>query len=230
MIVSIHQPHVFPWLGYVDKMAKSDVFILFDNAQYVKHEWQNRNYVKSPNGKVFVTIPVAKSRLSTSIAEKRTRPCKEWHGATLEKLSSYYRTTRFWPQLGEQVSGALKTRTDSLVDIATSMLAVLCDHFSIKARICRASQLAPRQGNASEYLADLVQQVGGTHYLSGEGGHGYLELNQFEKSGIDVVWQSFSHPTYDQQFMELGFIPNLFALDLLFNHGPRSRSILNASV
>lgn len=226
MIVSIHQPHFLPWLGFFEKVDRSDVFILLDNVQFEKNGWQNRNRIKGANGWQWLTVPVYQ-RFPQTIAETMINNTVDWRRKHWNAIVSNYSRAPYFHELRPPFEEAYRRSWDGLVDLNIHLLTVVFDLLGLHRRVCLASEYAASQ-TPSERLADLCAAVGGDVYLAGEGGHDYLDISTFEEKGIRVEFQQFQHPVYPQLFG--AFEAHLSVIDLLFNCGGQSLDIIRGRV
>jgi WbqC-like protein len=218
--VVVLQPGYLPWLGFFDQLRRADVFVYYDDVQYDKHGWRNRNRVKTQNGPVWLTVPVRHAgRGLPRILDVEIDSRKPWarkHVATIRQ--AYARApylTRYLPQLEE----LLERRWDRLVDLDIACSGLMAEWFGLARRFERSSALGVR-GDKSGRLVNICQRLGASTYVSGEAARGYLDVSLFDGSGIQVEWQQYVHPTYPQ--LHGDFLPFLSALDLLLNCGERS--------
>jgi hypothetical protein len=217
MIVAIHQPNLFPWLGYFDKMRQADVFVLLDIVPFTKGGYQNRIRLKGVKGPQWLTVPVmTRGRLGQPTCDVLTaadRPWRRNHTATLEML--YHKAPAF-SDLMPHVTGLYGTATDRLVDFAVPGIAWMRECLNIRTRLVKASDLHVT-GSASGLLVNLVRSLGGTTYLSGPSGRSYLDIEPFERAGIRVAFHAFAPFEYPQ--LSSPFAGGLSTLDYLFNVG-----------
>jgi hypothetical protein len=234
MIVAVHQPHYLPWLGYLDRMIKADVFIVFDHVQFERRNYQNRTQIRIDGQARWLTVPVLQHSQKERIVDKQIdNPWEEgnrWWGPNhFQTLRHAYRHARFFDLYSARLRDILETRWERLVELNQALLDFLRDALEIRTPLVRSSELAV-PGARSELLLNLCRVVGGDSYLAGMGGsRNYLEVDTFERAGVRVLWQEFRHPHYPQCGPE-PFIPGLSALDLLFNCGPRSAAILRGEM
>lgn len=223
MIISIHQPQYLPWLGYFDKISKSDVFVLLDNVQFKKNEWQNRNRIKTARGWQWLTVPMI-HKFTQKIYEVKINNTVHWGKKHLNTLVTNYSKAAFFRQHIAFFEQAFAREWRCLVDLNIHFIRYLADGLGLsEKRLIRASAYDLRE-DATERLIDLCKQLQGDVYLSGRDGAKYLNTALFEKEGIQVVFQDYHHPQYPQLYG--AFEPSLSAVDLLFNCGPESRSVL----
>lgn len=223
--ITIHQPECLPWLGFLDKALRVDVFVLLDSVQYRKDYFQNRNRIRTATGWTWLTVPVStKDRSRTLIREiEIVDGDGRWRRKHLAQWKTNYRTApyadAYLPFLEELYSRPHRR----LVDFNLEVISWLFRQFGVRTEVRLASE-QPSHGAATELNLSLCEAAGATVYLSGIGGKDYLDETPFRRAGIRVEYQEFRHPTYTQQHEP--FLPCMTALDLLFNHGPDSARIL----
>ncbi len=230
MLVAIHQPHYVPWLGYLDRMAKADLFIVLDHVQFERRNYQNRTRIRLEGESKWLTVPVVQLSQKESVVDKRVdnseSGSRAWGPNHFKTLKYAYRKAPFFAQYEPRLREILEARWDKLVDLDLAMLDFLREAFEVRTPIRRSSTMKA-QGARSELLLNLCTEVGpGSVFLGGLGGsREYLDQQAFAAAGIGVQWQQFTHPIHEQ----CGggeFIPGLTALDLLFNCGPAGRELL----
>lgn len=219
------QPGYLPWLGFFDQMRRADVFVYYDDVQFDKNGWRNRNRVKSPAGQYhWLTVPVIQSgRSEQRIDEVEIDNRAAWPRKHLGTIAQFYGAAphrrRYLPQLEE-----LLTRPwESLVELDIATTALLCEWLGLACSPIRSSELDV-SGDPTGRLVGLCRHFGADRYLSGSSGRDYLDVPAFEHEGVDVVWQDYHHPEYPQLHGE--FLPYLSVLDLLLNCGEQSLEII----
>ena len=224
MILAAHQPHYLPWLGYLDKMSRGDVFVLMDDLQYEAQNFQNRNRIKLNNGAGWLTVPLERGHQSDRICDKRIRndsnPKEHWARRHWTSIETHYRRAPHFDRYAPALEDMYARRWDTLLDLQLHVLELCRGWFGIAVPVVRSSSLA-LEGTRTERIADMCRKVGAKVYLSGRGGStGYLDEGLLARSGVSVAWQSFQHPTYEQRYPQLGFVSHLAFLDALMNAGP----------
>ena len=217
MILAAHQPQFMPWLGYFDKMLRSDMFVLLDNVQFKKNEWQNRNRVLMNGAPTWLTVPVL-HHFGQNICEVPVNNAGDWKSKHLKTLRQCYGKTPFFKEVYEQVLGLYAAERKELCTINLDSIELLKKNLGIGTRTVLASGLT-LEGVSTARLVNLCLQMGADTYLAGTGGHDYMDLGLFQKAGIKVIFQEYKHPEYNQGGS--AFVPYLSALDLLFHCGPQ---------
>ncbi len=230
MIVAAHQPHYLPWLGYLDKLIKADVFVVMDDLQYEAQNYQNRQRIKLNNGAAWLTVPLERGAQSDRICDKRIAnggsPREHWQRRAWMTLRTHYGKAPHWAAYAAELEDVFTRPWQRLVDLDLHMLELARRWLAITGPVLQSSSLG-LEGQKTDRIIDLCRKVGAHVYLSGRGGStDYLDVEALRRAGITVMWQSFAHPTYPQRYAQLGFVPNLAFLDLLLNCGPDSRQLL----
>jgi len=217
MILAAHQPQYLPWLGYLDKIDRADVFVVLDRVQFKKNEWQNRNRIKRPGGWHWLTVPVRhrfpQGVHEVEIADPRWR---RKHQRSLQ--AAYGQAAYFEHELGllDEVYGR---EWNDLLSLNLKILRHLTERFDIETPIVLAGDFEnPSQNHADGRLISLCRLLNADTYLAGAGGRAYMDLSLWRKAGIRVEFQDFEHPVYPQ--LHGAFTPGLSAVDLLFHCGP----------
>jgi hypothetical protein len=223
MIIAIHQPQYLPWLGYFDKIEQSDVFVFLDNVQFKKNEWQNRNKIKTSDGWQWLSVPVIHS-FGQKIFEVEINNTVQWGRKHLNALVTHYSKAPFFQDHIDFFEKTYSQEWRHLAEINIHLIYYLTDTLGMKnKKFILASDLSAKEGS-TERLADICRQLSCDVYLSGRDGSKYLDLDLFEQEGIQVIFQDYKHPQYPQLYGD--FEPFLSVIDLLFNCGPESLSIL----
>jgi len=187
MVISIHQPEHFPYMGYFQKMAQADMFVILDNVNYRKNYYQNRNRFLNTNGvEEWFSIPVEKDATKKWIKDVVVNNSQNWRKKLLTKLNQNFKLD-------------LEYIYDSsnLLEINTRSIEWGRDKLGIKVPMVNASDLGV-SGNKSELLANICNKLNATKYISGPSGKDYLELSYF--NGIEV---EFFSPKVDNYFSSL---------------------------
>jgi hypothetical protein len=230
MLVAIHQPHYVPWLGYLDRMAKADLFIVLDHVQFERRNYQNRTAIRCEDQNKWLTVPVVQLSQKERIVDKQVDNSeggsRAWGPTHFKTLKFAYRKAPFFGHYAPRLQEILEARWERLVDLDLAMLDFLRDAFEIRTPLKRSSEMSAG-GARSELLLNLCKEIGpGTTFLGGMGGsRNYLDHAAFAAAGIGTAWQEFKHPAYEQ-CGSAPFIPGLMSLDMLFNCGPQSRELL----
>jgi hypothetical protein len=224
MILAVHQPQYLPWLGYLHKIAACDLFIFLDDVQYKKREFQNRNKIKTPQGPLWLTVPVVtKHKQLQKINEVMIDNETGWNGDHWKSIERNYAHADFLGEhraFFEKLYGA---GHDSLSALSMEIIEYMLSYLMINTTRKLSSEFN-LTSTSTERIIDLCKKTGADAYLSGAGGKDYMDEALFQKNGIRLMYQDFKHPEYKQ--LHGKFEPYLSAADLLLNCGPESRAIL----
>lgn len=223
--VCIHQPDFAPYLGFFYRLLLVDLFIAYDDAQFVKGGWHHRDKIKTLKGVSWLTLPVHRGPLGRPISEvSLTQNHKEWK-RFLNLLKENYGNTKYFDVYFPKLAEICEGRYERMLDLNMALLEYFYEIFEIRVQSIMSSSLNVK-GSNNERLVKMIKAVDGTHYLSGTGARAYLDERLFEKSGLVVEWQEYSPPVYPQLFGD--FVPDLSCIDVVFNCGPRSAEILRS--
>jgi hypothetical protein len=216
--VAIVQSNYIPWKGYFDLMARVDEFILYDDVQYTRRDWRNRNRLKSPEGVRWLTIPVqVKGRYLQRIDETLVSDPR-WGELHWRTLTGWYGKAPFFKRYREILEGLYRgTREYELSAINRRFLETLRDLLGIATPL-RSSGEYPGEGHKTERLLGICQAAGASRYISGPAAKEYLDEERFRAAGIEVQWMSYEgYPEYPQ--LHPPFEHGVSVLDLLLNVG-----------
>lgn len=219
---AILQSSYVPWKGYFDIIGSVDEFILYDDVQYSKNGWRNRNRIKTRDGTAWITIPVLmKGRFGQPIREVEIGDPR-WAARHWMSIQSHYARAAWFPELAPVLAGLYRRAAVEplLSRVNEIFLRAICDLLGIGTRITHSSDYVSR-GDRVDRLVELCGQVGAGEYLSGPAARAYLDESRFAEKGIAVRWMDYSgYPEYHQLFSP-PFIHEVSILDLLLNEGPQ---------
>ena len=214
------QPGYLPWLGFFDQLHRSDVFVYYDDVQYDKHGWRNRNRIKTQSGPLWLTVPVRHgSEGLPRILDVEIDTRTPWARKHVASIRQAYARAPFLATYMPALEELLHRNWERLVDLDVACTGLMAEWFGLRRRIERSSTLDVG-GDRSERLVNICRHLGASRYVSGDSARSYLDVPLFERHGILVEWQQYTHPVYPQ--LHGGFVSHLSALDLLLNCGDRA--------
>jgi hypothetical protein len=214
--LAAHQPQYLPWLGYFDKIARVDLFVLLDTVQYKKNEWQNRNRIRTERGWQWLTVPVH-YRFPMTLRQVTVDETAPWRRKHREALRTHYGRAPHRDAVLPAIETLLERAYPSLADLNTQTVRVLAGLLGLRTPIVLASTLAGLPDGADDRLIALCHRYGCSRYLAGAGGQAYMDLEAWRRAGVGVDFQEFSVPAHSQVYP--GWEPNLSAIDWLMNRG-----------
>jgi len=185
-VVAIHQPNFFPWLGYFDKLARADTFVLLDTVEFSKGSRTNRVEIEVNGEPHWITAPVQRAGIGGPIADVVFDEQRDWRTKIVKTLQQNYAGV-------EAVEDLVRCGESRLAAYNEHAIRQLAAKLAIATPIVRASDLAV-DGRASELLIAIVRAVGGGAYLAGGGAGGYQDDAAFAAAGIDLIPQEFDAP------------------------------------
>lgn len=227
MIVSIHQPHFLPWLGYFNKVFNSDVFVWLHNVQYRKNYFQSRTRIKNPqNAEPFwLTVPVH-APLGIQIDQVH-QANNRWVSGMVKTLEQFYKKSAHYKSIAPELISIITSGETNLDQLNYKLFQLLLSKLNFEGKVVRVEELLPLSEEPNERLIEICRKLGADGYIAGKGGRNYVNINQWNAAGVPVYWQEFKVESvvYPQQGQ--GFIPGLSIIDCIFNIGLEStRSLI----
>ena len=227
MIVVILQPSYIPWRGYFDQIRRADLFIFYDDVQYDKHGWRNRNQIKTAQGKKWMTIPVHSGGVTQGIRIKDVKIdwCTAWPQQHLRSLTSSYNRAPYFKKYLPFLETVYARHDDAIADFTIELSIALARELGIQhTRFLRSSELEGITGERTDRLIQILTKVGATHYVSGPSAQDYIAPEKFSRAGIGLEFMEYHYPEYSQLYPP--YDPQVSILDLLFMKGEMSRQYL----
>lgn len=216
--VAILQSNYIPWKGYFDLIGSVDEFIIYDEMQFTKNDWRNRNKIKTKEGVHWITIPVINKSLSQKINQTNVFN-NLWATKHFKTISMNYSKAKYFKKYND-LFNELYNRAkhlNNLSDINYFFLTEICKILKIDTKISLSTEYNLIEGKTKR-LIDLCKQVGATEYISGPTAKCYIEEDLFKQAGINLIWMDYSgYPEYNQLYPP--FIHGVSIIDLIFNEG-----------
>ena len=224
--VAILQSNYIPWKGYFDLIASVDEFILYDDMQYTRRAWRNRNKIMTPNGLQWLSIPVqVKGKFYQAINETKVVD-HDWVDTHWKGIQMNYARAKYFGEYKDRIRAVYEKcrEEDYLSRINYLFITEICDILGITTKITWSSDYTLIDGK-TERLVQLVRDAGGDYYLSGPAAKDYIVPELFSDAGVELAWMSYEgYPEYTQLSKE--FDHHVSVLDLIFNEGPNARSFM----
>jgi hypothetical protein len=221
-VVSIRQPGYLPYMGFFKKIQSCDIFVFLDDVQFEKNDWDNRNKIKTSEGIMWLTVPVV-HKFGQKLNEIKIANNGNWKDKHRKAIKLNYQKSRFFENYWTEIDDILAKEWDTLIDLNFILIDYFSSKMGINTKTIRSSELNIKS-TGSERLLEICKKVSSDTYLSGELGKNYLDEEIFKQSNIKIIYEKFQHPIYTQ----LGniFQSNMSIIDLLFNEGEKSKTIL----
>lgn len=215
-VFSGHQPNFLPYMGYIYKMFRSDVFVLDDDVQYSRTEYHNTNYIKVNGNRFKVTVPVS-YEFGDMINEVKICYERDWVGKLLKTVQMNYGKAPFFKEGYALLEKHLGQKHEYLVDLNIGLLREIAENFGLGCKIVIASEEVPTSLKNNERNVRQCIALGGDIYYSGVGGKEYNDEELYRQNGIGLVYSDYEPISYRQQGR--GFVENLSVIDYIFNQG-----------
>lgn len=220
MNVVILQPSYIPWRGYFDQIRRADLFIFYDDVQYDKHGWRNRNQIKTSQGRQWLTIPVYSKGVTngTPIRDVCIDWSKPWVKNHLKTLVVTYNKAPYFRDYMPLLESYYNRCDEYLADFTIETSKSLSRQLGLTStRFMRSSEMTGLEGQKTDRVISILKQVGATHYICGPSASSYMEPEKFQQAGITFEYMEYNYPEYPQLYPP--FDPFVSILDLLFMVG-----------
>lgn len=221
MLVAIHQPNFFPWLGYFDKIRRAEAFVFLDAADYPRAgsggmgSWVNRVQLSIQGEARWVTCPLKRLGLGSPILAAEIDDGQPWRRKLLRKLEANYGRAAQFDRAMTILAPLLGLAETNLAAFNIATITAIAGRLELTTRFLSQSEIA-HEGTATERLISLVKAVGGKAYLAGGGASGYQQDDLFQQAGIDLIYQEYSPQRYGPPER---FLPGLSVIDYLMHDG-----------
>ncbi|MEJ5202730.1 MAG: WbqC family protein [Anaerolineales bacterium] len=216
----ILQPSYIPWRGYFHQIAKADVFVFYDDVQYDRRGWRNRNRIKTPQGVRWLTIPVHSKGYQiahTPINQIRIAWERPWNAEHWKTIKFSYSKAPFFSQYAPLLEQFYQRHDEYLADFCIDFTITLAKELGItETRFIRSSELKV-SGVKTDRLLNILRLLNATHYITGPAAQNYLEEEKFHQAGISLEYMHYDYPKYPQLYPP--YEPQVSILDLLFMTG-----------
>lgn len=224
--VVVLQPGYLPWLGYFDQVATADVFVFYDDVQFDKNGWRNRNRLLGSDGPQWITVPVKLAgNAFAPIRDVETVRPDHWPKKHLATIRTLYGRAPFfdwcYPELERYLLGR---EYRFVIDLCLEGHAVLTKLLGLATPTRFSSELGHQEGGRTERLVSICKDLGATRYISGAAARSYMEEELWREAGIALAYQDYPHPIH-RQWGE-AFVSHLSIVDALMFVGPETRAFL----
>lgn len=217
----ILQPSYIPWRGYFQQVAVADLFVFFDDVQYDRRGWRNRNRIKTANGSIWLTVPVLNKgsrRDSTPINEIAINWDEPWPKKHWRTIELAYSKAPFFEEYAPRIKPLYERHDELLSDFTIASTEMLAGLIGISdTRFVRSSSLGA-EGTKSERLLDILAKVGADEYVSGPSADDYIEESLFDAHGVSLEYVGYDYEPYEQ--VHPPYDPQVSLIDLIFMQGP----------
>jgi hypothetical protein len=218
------QPSFVPWRGFFHQIQKADVFVFYDDVQYDKHGWRNRNRIKTAAGPRWLTVPVfhrGNVEHTIPIKDIRIDTHADWRRKHLLTLELSYAKAPFFDRYAPYLREVYGREWTLLADLTIETTIALARELGLATRFVRSSELGVA-GDRNSRLVSILRSVGVTHYITGPSAKHYMDETLFAEAGISIEYMTYAYAEYPQ--LHPPYDPQVSILDLLFMTGPEAGS------
>jgi hypothetical protein len=223
--IAILQSNYIPWKGYFDIINSVDEFILFDDAQYTKNDWRNRNKIKAKNGLIWLTIPIRQS-FGQKIRDARVTNQK-WRKKHWRSISESFTRSPYFNEYRQNFEELYLSSNESFLSkINYLFITTICDILKINTKLSWSAEykILP---DKNDRLISLCKQASASSYLSGPSAKNYIDEKIFDEEGIRLTFMDYSnYPEYHQ--LHPPFTHFISIIDLIFNEGPNAPDFMKS--
>ncbi len=221
MKVAIMQPYFFPYIGYFQLIARSDVFVLHDDVQYIKGGWVNRNRILLNGESRMITLPVKKDAYHLPINARSyvedTRSRKD----IVNLVKQAYARAPFFADVFPLVEESLMFAENNVARYNENLIRRISDFMGLTTRIINSSDLQKDNSLAGESrVLEICKRLGATEYNNPQGGQTLYNFATFHESGLDLRFLVMRPVPYPQRAGS--FVPYLSVIDALLSNGPEN--------
>lgn len=217
MLLTAHQPAYLPWLGYFHKVAISDVLVILDEVQFEKNSFTNRNRIKTPQGDIWLTVPVLMTgHMGKKILDMEISNNTNWKEKHWKSIYLNYKKAPYFNKYADFFESVYKKEWEKLTELLDFLFLFFLKELGIQTRIFKQSELGVCT-KKQELILDLCKKLEADCFIFGKLGRDYADEGLFSGNKIKLYFQDYHHPVYTQLWGD--FIPNMSIIDLLFNIG-----------
>ena len=221
--VAILQSNYIPWKGYFDLIAKADVFVIYDEVQYTKNDWRNRNMIQTASGLQWITIPVRQERLVQKIYESKV-VIDNWAKKHVATLQGNYAKAVHFKSYKDQIFSLYENQSNFISEVNVTLIRGICKILGIGTEIIDSRELN-LEGDRNNRLLEACKKLNAKTYISGPAARSYLDVDLFNKEGIEIFWMDYSNYKEYKQVFE-PFQHSVTVLDLIFNTGAEAKNYM----
>jgi hypothetical protein len=221
--IAVMQPTYLPWIGYFGMIDMADVFIFYDDVQFVKQSWQQRNRIKTQDGWIWLVVPVFQN-FGQKINQVKINNNQNWPKKHWKSIQYNYSKAPFFNEYMAFIEEIYEKEWDYLADLNITLIKRISEFLGLDTEFMLSSELRGVEGTKTDRLINILKLIGADEYLTAPATKAYIEPEKFKGNDIMLYWYEFNHPTYKQLYGD--FVPHLSVIDLLFNTGGESINVI----
>ncbi|GHN02885.1 hypothetical protein WSM22_43740 [Cytophagales bacterium WSM2-2] len=224
--IGIMQPYIFPYIGYFQLIQAVDLFVLYDDVQYIKRGWINRNRILLDGKEHLFTIPCQNPSQNKLICETKVALDSKFKSKLIATFENAYRKAPYYSSVIPLVAKVLEDGNEFIDELAGNSIRMICSHLDIRSTLKSSKVYNNRELVREKRLIDICQRENSQHYVNAQGGKELYSKSEFASVGIDLSFIKSNSVNYDQ--MTPNFVPWLSIIDvLMFNSKDQVKELLN---
>jgi hypothetical protein len=217
-----------PWRGYFDFIDEVDIFVIYDDVQYTRKDWRNRNRIKTAAGTRWVTVPVHFSQDDkTRIQDAKIDYGQAWQRKHTGTILQAYLGAPYFKDYAEPLFARINTVYETISQLNVALMAWCMEQLGIHVPLRHSSEFAGT-GDRNERILSILSDLGCSEYLVGPAARSYIDEEAYRQSGIGLSYKSYDYEPYPQ--LHGAFDGSVSVIDLLFNCGPNARQYLKSRI
>jgi hypothetical protein len=213
----IHQPNFLPYVGFFEQLNKADIYIAYDDVQFTKNEYQNRNFIKSDKGRTHLTLPVLQKGRFGQLIKDVELVDHNWKSKIMNKLDACYRQAPYFNEVMDHLFSKIDHNVKNMLDVNLPLIEMICKRLSIHVKIIKSSDIKIEYEDRIDRILNLMSYVDAKTLIAGTGTATYLDKSTLLKKGYNMEIHAFKPKAYPQ--LHGDFISHLSIIDQIFNMG-----------
>jgi hypothetical protein len=224
------QPYFFPYIGYFQLVDASDIFVSYDEVNFIKQGWINRNYVLSkPFGKQLITVPLVKASSFKSIRDIQVNTDQKWKSKLLKTLEFTYNKAPFYEPSLKLIKDVIEPSCENIGDLAFRSIQKVSSYIGLKTAFQVSSSISKESNDRTGRLLEICEHLNANEYINPLNGSELYSKEDFGNKSIELHFLKPNILPYKQ--FESQFIPSLSLIDvLMFNSPSEVRKLLKYSL
>ena len=224
--IAILQPNYIPWKGVFDLISRVDVFVFYDDVQYTIKDWRNRNKIKTPNGELWLSVPVIhKGKSQQLICDAEINNSTPWQKNHYKSLKLSYSKSKFFKEY-EFILEALYLNQswDSIAELDIFATKLIADSLGLNVEWQRSSTLNYKGSKTGDKVIQICRHFECDHFINGPSSRIFMDEKLFHEAEITLEYIDYNYDAYQQPHPP--FSHYVSALDVLFNCGPEAINMI----
>jgi len=226
MKVSIIQSNYIPWRGYFDLIKQTDTFVIYDDVQFTKNDWRNRNKIKikDKSKPIWLSVPVFYN-FPQLILETKIDYSKNWQKKHLTTFKQSYSKALYFKESYDLYKDVINQDVQYISELNIRLIKVIMEYLEIETKLISSSELNV-SGQKTERLVSILKKLGATTYVSGPTAKNYLDEQLFIDVGIGLEYKTYDYSPYPQLWGEFNGYVSI--LDLIANTGKEAKNYIKS--